>query len=81
MIHEQLTEALAPTTCEIQWVDDDGKATPDTNPSIGRVRTKARESIICGRTVSLGESRWFRICAKHAEHMSDPGMDIWEWEK
>jgi len=47
-------------TCEIQWIDDNGKPTPDTNPAIGIAR-----SII---TYGGGDSqvREYPICAEHA---------------
>ena len=68
-------------TCEIQWIDKAGVPTPDTNPSIGRVRTLARVYIReDGSGVTLDASRYYRICQHHAGQLILPGMHIWEWE-
>jgi hypothetical protein len=70
-------------TCEIKWIDRFGNPTPDTNPSIGRVRTKARSEYVAGRIggpLSFAASPWFHICAEHAKRLCDPGMQIWECE-
>jgi hypothetical protein len=67
-------------TCQIQWIDSQGNPTPDSAPSIGRVRTKTRTEEIAGRRVAFDASPWFHICAWHARRLSDPGMQIWEWE-
>lgn len=71
-------------TCEIQWIDVSGRPTPDTNPSIGRIRTKARVEQIGGVGVRFEASPWFHVCACHAEQMDRHsmlhGMHIWEWE-
>jgi hypothetical protein len=66
--------------CEIKWVDANGNPTPDTNPAVYRVRTKARVDQIGGRGVSFPNSQWFNCCAEHAKLMSGPGMHIWECE-
>jgi hypothetical protein len=68
-------------TCQIQWIDQHGQPTPDTNPSIGRVRTKDRFSQVTPtRCVHMSASQWFHICAEHAKQMHKPGMEIWESE-
>lgn len=67
-------------TCQIKWIDSQGEPTADTNPSIGRVRCKARVEQHHGRALSFSSSPWFHICAEHAKRMDDPGMDCWEWE-
>ena len=64
--------------CAISWIDPKGHPTPDNNPAIGRVRTKARDYLIGGRLIHLNASDWFPICAKHAEQLKQPGMEIWE---
>jgi hypothetical protein len=74
------TRNLSEATCQIQWIDAQGNPTPDTNPAIGRVRTKDRWQIIAGSNIHFTQSDWYCICAEHAKRMSDPGMDIWEWE-
>jgi hypothetical protein len=68
-------------TCEISWIDEDGITTPDSNPSIGRIRTRDRWVQISGAAIHhFSASRWFHICAEHAQRMDEDGMDIWEWE-
>jgi hypothetical protein len=64
--------------CEIQWIDDKGNPTPDTNPAIQRVRTVARDEMIAGRLCHFTGSEWFYICAEHSKRLGDPGMHIWE---
>jgi len=63
-------------TCEIKWVDAQGNPTPDNNPSIGRVRCKARVQQFHGRALQFSESAWFHICAEHAKRLDGPGMEI-----
>jgi hypothetical protein len=72
-----LSEAL----CQIQWIDAQGNPTPDSNPSIGRVRTKERVEQHHGRAIKFVQSDWYCICAEQAKRLSDPGMDIWECEE
>jgi hypothetical protein len=67
------------TNCQIQWIDPNGNLTPDSNPSIGQIRTKNRVEQIGGRGVRFSASQWFHVCADHAKRLADPGMDIWEW--
>lgn len=67
-------------TCEIKWIDCAGNPTPDTNEAIGRARTIERVQQIGGRGAKFDASQWFNICACHAQHLSDPGMHIWEFE-
>lgn len=67
-------------TCQIKWIDDKGKETGDTNPSIGRIRTIDRMSRVAGRDVHFNALQWFHVCSEHAKQMNDPGMEIWEWE-
>jgi len=66
-------------SCQIQWIDETGKPTPDTNPAIGQVRTKPRQQLFCGRWVRFEMSAPFYICAEHAKRLSERGMEIWEW--
>lgn len=70
--------------CEIQWIDDNGKLTPDDNPPIGRVRCKLYqyERMTTIRKPWQGDwSRWFNICAEHAKLLSRPDMKEWEFDK
>ena len=77
--------------CEIEWFDENGRLTPDSNPSIGRVRTKEYDYTgRNGKVLHLGASRWMHICAHHAKRLIetrdgawklDHQRDaIWEWE-
>lgn len=58
------------TTCKIQWIDDAGNPTPDSNPAITEVR--------CVFSGSPGSkpSEWFPICAEHLKQMPPDGS--WE---
>jgi hypothetical protein len=67
--------------CEIKWVDAAGNPTPDTNPAIGRVRLPARVEQHHGRAITFAASRWFFICACHAEQLRKPGMGAWVFEE
>jgi hypothetical protein len=64
--------------CEIQWIDDKGNPTPDTNPAIQQVRTIERHEWIGGRLVHFTASPWYCICAEHSKRLGDRGMHIWE---
>lgn len=64
--------------CEIKWIDKEGNPTPDNNPAIMLVRTRARVQQFHGRALQFSESPWFPICACHAKQLSEPGMEIWE---
>lgn len=65
--------------CKIQWIDDRGQPTPDSNEAIGAARTIARDEMIGGRLVHFDASDWFPICADHAKRLNDLGMHIWEF--
>lgn len=65
------------TPCAIQWIDDDGRPTPDQNPAIGAVQCTAHIVQIAGRGVEIGASAWFPICADHAARLAEPGMEHW----
>jgi hypothetical protein len=67
--------------CEIKWIDDKtGELTPDSNPPIGRARTVARSYRMHGRQLRMEASQWFNICSCHAAKLTEPGMEIWEFE-
>jgi hypothetical protein len=67
-----------PSICQIKWIDQNGKPTPDNNPVIQRVRTVERDQVIAGRCVHFTASEWFYICAEHSKQLNNPGMHIWE---
>ena len=67
-------------TCKIQWIDDNGCPTPDTNPAIGRARTMPGNRQVINGVIHVFEaSEWFPICEDHARELSNPGMHIWEF--
>ena len=57
-------------TCNIQWIDEQGNPTPDTNPAIG---------IVTCHSVSFGKegSRPFFICAEHAKRLREDELSDW----
>jgi hypothetical protein len=67
--------------CRIQWINAAGRPTPDGNPAVGRVRTKAHVfQRPDGTGVPIPASEWFPICAVHAARLREPGMHVWEWD-
>lgn len=66
--------------CTIQWVDEKGIPTPDNEEAIGVCWRIAYESIYCGRRIQYEASEVFPVCAKHAEALMLPGMDLWRFE-
>lgn len=68
-------------TCQIRWIDDAGKPTPDSNVAIGCVWLPKRRELINGRLVDMAASERFPICADHAERLRDAGMAWWCFER
>lgn len=66
--------------CEIQWIDEKGKPTPDTNPAIGFAFLPARDQWIGGRLVHFEPSKVYAICACHAAQLREPGMELWQFQ-
>lgn len=58
--------------CEIQWIDWQGKPTPDANEAIGYAWVEAHTLTIDGRLIHTPESKHFPICAKHAKRLPMP---------
>lgn len=70
-----------PPTCCIQWIDEAGHPTPDTNPAIGRVKLRSHQiTLPDGRLYRVEESDWFPICQTHATRLQDPDMCHWIFE-
>lgn len=68
-------------TCEIQWIDDKGRPTPDEQPAVGRVKVIAHQYHgENGHIAEIEESKWFNICAEHRAQMQAPGMQLWRFE-
>jgi hypothetical protein len=68
-------------TCRIQWIDESGNPTPDSNTAIGWARTYEHDLAWGnGRTYHHDASEWFPICAEHALRLSRPGMWMWEFK-
>ena len=68
-------------TCRIQWVDENGRTTPDQNPMVGFAWTVERDEVIEGRKIHTSSSVRFPICAEHAKEISEPGMEHWRFEE
>jgi len=65
--------------CEIKWIDDNGKTTPDDNEAIGHVRLPARVEQHNSGPLKFSATRWFPICACHAKRLAEPRMAQWEF--
>jgi hypothetical protein len=61
-------------TCQIQWIDDQGKPTPDSNPSIGTVVCQ----FYTQDNYPDGESAPLHICAEHANRLGK--LPNWTFE-
>jgi hypothetical protein len=46
-------------TCRIQWIDAQGKPTPDSNPAVARARCKAGVEQHDGRAIQFDQSQLF----------------------
>ena len=64
--------------CEIQWIDANGKFTPDQNDAACRVRVNAYTT---AQGYRVNTSPWYGCCAEHAKRLRDRGMHIWECEQ
>jgi len=68
------------STCKIQWIDDSGRPTPDSNEAVGEVFRESYTSYVYKKPYTFPETERFPICAKHARLLSDPGMENWKFE-
>ena len=69
--------------CAIQWIDDHGKPTPDTNEAIGIVYREAYVSqypSAVNGVIQFERSEDFPICAEHAKQLKNPGMEHWHFQ-
>jgi len=70
-------------TCAIQWIDDNGKPTPDNREAIGTVYREAYitqyPSAVNG-VIQFERSEDFLICAEHAKQLKNPGMEHWHFQ-
>ncbi len=66
------------TTCKIQWIDKNGKPTPDSNPCVGYVRCLGYPVYENPAYVPT-PSDWIPICAEHLPDMPNDGR--WEFTK
>ena len=69
-----------PAKCTTQWVDENGKPTPDDNPATCLVWRVAYIEQYHGRAVRFSETLKFACCAEHAKQLSKPGMEHWRCE-
>ncbi len=65
--------------CEIQWVDDDGKPTPDNNKAIGIVQClgydlKTSAAYAVNPSYKPEPSALYPICAEHLKQMPNDGV-------
>lgn len=66
-------------TCAIQWVDEQGNATPDSNPAVGRAYMAARVVQFSHGGVRMDESTHYPICAEHRARMIAEGLESEHW--
>lgn len=62
--------------CQIQWVDDKGNTTGDSNPAIGEVYIG---EYIDPQYGLFRETVKFPICARHKQRLADRGMHHWQF--
>lgn len=66
--------------CRIQWIDNQGRPTPDQNPAIGEVWMPKRVyQRADGTGVLIDDPRRWPICAAHAKQLTETGMHIWSF--
>ncbi len=69
--------------CKIQWIDENGKSTQDTNDAIGYAWIEAYYEQP-NRTLPNGykheESDHYPICSEHAKQLSAADMCHWRFE-
>lgn len=68
-----------PLTCVIQWIDNEGNATPDQNPAIGTVYQEAYTLKSAMWDNLIPQSKEYPICAEHAKRLAEPGMERWHF--
>ena len=74
-------------TCRIQWIDENGKPTPDTRPAVVMIRStgKSLQRYLYesqGRIVEAQPSEWFPCCAEHLARAEHDGLFVsGEWEQ
>lgn len=54
--------------CAIQWIDENGKPTPDSNPAVAIAVFVSHQCLVNGRR-HQGEERRFPICAEHVKRI------------
>lgn len=64
--------------CEIQWVNDKGEPTPDSNEAVCQVRLGKRVLQVVHGGVELPETQWWYCCADHATRLNRSGMEAWQ---
>ena len=66
------------TTCRIQWIDDQGKPTPDSNPAVAIATRTAHPIIIDGRDCGSTDEQSFPICQEHLDRLNDENYRGWQ---
>jgi hypothetical protein len=66
-------------TCQIQWIDSDGKLTPDDKPAVAIIEAIGyRNPIYDYRPIPLNERQRFFCCADHLKRIPpDLGSEGW----
>lgn len=67
------------TTCKIQWIDQNGEPTPDTNEAVGTVYVEAHVVQIGGHGVTMGRSADYPICAEHLKRFHVEHLQAEHW--
>jgi hypothetical protein len=68
--------------CQIKWIDQDGKPTPDENEAIGECWIEAYVencAYAMAGVIQHPRSDNFPICAEHAKQLSKHGMHHWRF--
>ena len=67
--------------CAIQWVDNNGRPTPDNNNAIGYAYHVAYTyHFPSGNSCHIEASQRYPICAAHAEQLNARGMEHWRFD-
>ena len=68
--------------CEIQWIDERGKLTPDDNDAVVMVRVKAHQTKGAATLKShwAEASKWYPCCAEHWKIYQETHLENEHWE-
>lgn len=69
--------------CEIQWIDQQGRPTPDTDPAVGYVQREAydhQDPHAVNGVIHYQATKWFPICEAHKARLTERGMEHWRFK-